>query len=62
MAVEFNKQLKARIARLRKELRRASLIYVDIYSAKYHLISNTKYYGQYQKHVDRDNIGVLDVF
>ncbi|PIM97933.1 Alpha-L-fucosidase [Handroanthus impetiginosus] len=45
MAVEFNKQLKARVKRLRKELLGASVIYVDVYSAKYHLISNTKTYG-----------------
>ncbi|KAL8038751.1 hypothetical protein ABFX02_11G128100 [Erythranthe guttata] len=45
MVIEFNKQLKSRIDKLRKQLRRASIIYVDVYSAKYHLISNTKYYG-----------------
>ncbi|KAI3463052.1 hypothetical protein Pfo_019715 [Paulownia fortunei] len=45
MAVEFNRQLKARVTKLRTELPRASLIYVDVYSAKYHLISNTKNYG-----------------
>ncbi|KAI3452491.1 hypothetical protein Pfo_009155 [Paulownia fortunei] len=45
MAVEFNKQLKARVTTLRVELPRASLIYVDIYSAKYHLIRNARTYG-----------------
>lgn len=47
MAVEFNKQLKARVASLRAQLPRAAFIYVDIYSAKYHLITNSKSYGQY---------------
>ncbi|KAL0431613.1 UNVERIFIED_CONTAM: GDSL esterase/lipase [Sesamum radiatum] len=45
MALEFNRQLKARVSKLRAELPRAALVYVDVYSAKYHLISNTKTYG-----------------
>ncbi|KAL2523284.1 GDSL esterase/lipase [Forsythia ovata] len=45
MAVEFNRQLKTRVEKLRQELPRAALIYVDIYTAKYHLIRNAKYYG-----------------
>ncbi|KAK6129356.1 hypothetical protein DH2020_036907 [Rehmannia glutinosa] len=45
MAVEFNKQLKARINTLRAELPHAALTYVDIYSAKYHLIRNAIIYG-----------------
>ncbi|XP_051141196.1 GDSL esterase/lipase At5g14450 isoform X2 [Andrographis paniculata] len=45
IALEFNRQLKARVALLRAHLRHASLVYVDIYSAKYHLISNAKVYG-----------------
>ncbi|KAL0351058.1 UNVERIFIED_CONTAM: GDSL esterase/lipase [Sesamum radiatum] len=45
IALEFNRQLKARVNTLRAELPHAALTYVDIYSAKYHLISNTKIYG-----------------
>ncbi|KAK4417823.1 GDSL esterase/lipase [Sesamum alatum] len=45
IALEFNRQLKARVTTLRAELPHAALTYVDIYSAKYHLISNTKIYG-----------------
>ncbi|XP_051143966.1 GDSL esterase/lipase At5g14450-like [Andrographis paniculata] len=45
MAIEYNRQLKGRVIRLRKELPQASLVYVDVYSAKYHLISNAKNYG-----------------
>ncbi|KAL0424251.1 UNVERIFIED_CONTAM: GDSL esterase/lipase [Sesamum radiatum] len=45
MALEFNRQLKARVSKLRAELPQAALVYVDVYSAKYHLISNTKTYG-----------------
>ncbi|KZV15151.1 hypothetical protein F511_30237 [Dorcoceras hygrometricum] len=45
MVVEFNRQLKARVNNLRAELPHAALNYVDIYSAKYDLISNAKIYG-----------------
>ncbi|KAH6833336.1 GDSL-like Lipase/Acylhydrolase superfamily protein [Perilla frutescens var. hirtella] len=45
MAAHFNALLKARVTKLREELPRASLVYVDVYSAKYLLISNTTYYG-----------------
>ncbi|KAI5654084.1 hypothetical protein M9H77_31271 [Catharanthus roseus] len=40
MAMEFNKLLKNAVIRLRSKLRKASLIYVDMYKAKYELISN----------------------
>lgn len=46
MAIEFNRQLKTQVTKLRRELPRAALIYVDIYSAKYHLIRKAEYYGQ----------------
>ncbi|KAF7129793.1 hypothetical protein RHSIM_Rhsim10G0017300 [Rhododendron simsii] len=42
MAVEFNRQLKDRVNKLRAELPLAALTYVDVYTAKYGLISNTK--------------------
>ncbi|KAG9141202.1 hypothetical protein Leryth_001682 [Lithospermum erythrorhizon] len=45
MAMEFNNQLKARVDKLRIELPEASLVYVDIYAAKYGLISNTNKHG-----------------
>ncbi|GFQ06258.1 GDSL esterase/lipase at5g14450 [Phtheirospermum japonicum] len=45
MAIEFNRQLKARVTALRAELPRAALTYVDIYSAKYQLIRNARIYG-----------------
>ncbi|MFS8011518.1 putative alpha-L-fucosidase [Helianthus anomalus] len=45
IAMEFNKQLKARVIKLRSELADAALTYVDIYTAKYKLISNAKKYG-----------------
>ncbi|CAL5370144.1 unnamed protein product [Camellia sinensis] len=45
MAVEFNKQLKDRVNKLRTELPHAALTYVDVYAAKYGLISNTKSQG-----------------
>ncbi|XP_049384253.1 GDSL esterase/lipase At5g14450 [Solanum stenotomum] len=42
MALEFNRQLKARIRTLRAELGHAAITYVDVYAAKYELISNAK--------------------
>ncbi|KAG8384885.1 hypothetical protein BUALT_Bualt04G0164800 [Buddleja alternifolia] len=45
IAVELNRQLKARMHTLRAELPRAAITYVDIYSAQYHLIRNAQIYG-----------------
>ncbi|KAL4577158.1 hypothetical protein LXL04_013262 [Taraxacum kok-saghyz] len=45
VAMEFNRQLKARLIRLRSELTKAAITYVDVYTAKYNLISNSKQYG-----------------
>lgn len=47
MAMEFNKQLKDRVRRLRAEVPRGTVTYVDVYAAKYGLISNTKTEGNY---------------
>lgn len=45
VAVEFNKQLKDTVTLLKEQLPQASLTYVDLYSAKYGLISNAKNQG-----------------
>ncbi|XP_044465884.1 GDSL esterase/lipase At5g14450-like [Mangifera indica] len=45
MAIEFNKQLKERVVKLRSELPEAAIIYVDVYAAKYDLISKVKDLG-----------------
>ncbi|KAL3501117.1 hypothetical protein ACH5RR_035566 [Cinchona calisaya] len=45
VAQQFNNQLKAKVSTLRHRLEDATIIYVDIYSAKYSLISNAKDYG-----------------
>ncbi|GMJ13235.1 hypothetical protein like AT5G14450 [Hibiscus trionum] len=45
LAQEFNKQLKDRVSQLRTQLHGARLTYVDIYSAKYSLISEANKYG-----------------
>ncbi|CAK9180426.1 unnamed protein product [Ilex paraguariensis] len=45
MAAEFNKQLKDKVIQLRAKLPQATLTYVDVYSAKYGLISNAKNQG-----------------
>ncbi|KAG6720087.1 GDSL esterase/lipase At5g14450-like [Carya illinoinensis] len=45
MAVEFNRHLKDRVIKLRAELPQAAITYVDVYAAKYGLISNAKNQG-----------------
>jgi hypothetical protein len=50
MAIEFNSKLKERIVRLKAELPEAAITYVDVYSAKYGLISNAKNLGNCQHH------------
>ncbi|KAF7819504.1 GDSL esterase/lipase [Senna tora] len=45
MAIEFNKQLKNQVIKLRTELPQASITYVDVYAAKYGLISHAKNQG-----------------
>lgn len=45
MATEFNNQLKDRVIKLRIELPEAAITYVDVYAAKYGLISNAKNEG-----------------
>ncbi|OMO81629.1 Lipase, GDSL [Corchorus olitorius] len=45
LAQEFNKKLKDRVSQLRAKLLDAKLIYVDIYTAKYSLISEADKYG-----------------
>lgn len=47
VAQEFNKQLKERVSKLRAKLSDALLIVVDIYSAKYALISEAKKLGKF---------------
>ena len=46
MAVEFNKQLKDRVIKLRTELPEAAVTYVDVHTAKMQLISNAKNLGK----------------
>ncbi|KAH7846181.1 hypothetical protein Vadar_010850 [Vaccinium darrowii] len=43
--MEFNRQLKDRVIKLRAELPEAAITYVDVYTAKYNLISNAKNLG-----------------
>ncbi|XP_019176661.1 PREDICTED: GDSL esterase/lipase At3g27950-like [Ipomoea nil] len=45
VAREFNKQLKERVYKLRDQLQSSRITYVDIYSAKYDLISKAAAYG-----------------
>ncbi|KAM7268621.1 hypothetical protein ACFE04_010787 [Oxalis oulophora] len=45
MAVEFNRQLKNRMIKLRTELPAAAIIYVDVYAAKLEMVSNPKTHG-----------------
>ncbi|KAL5572814.1 hypothetical protein UlMin_022411 [Ulmus minor] len=45
MAKEFNRQLKQKVTKLRPKLPLAAITYVDMYAAKYSLISNAKKQG-----------------
>ncbi|XP_065880008.1 GDSL esterase/lipase At5g14450 isoform X2 [Euphorbia lathyris] len=45
MAVEFNTELKDRVIKLRTQLPEAAITYVDVYAAKYGLISKAKSLG-----------------
>ncbi|XP_027153358.1 GDSL esterase/lipase At3g27950 isoform X2 [Coffea eugenioides] len=45
VAQEFNEQLRRKVLQLRAQLPAAALTYVDMYSAKYSLISNAKKLG-----------------
>ena len=46
VAMEFNKQLKDRVSKLRALLLNTTFTYVDVYSAKYSLINNAKNLGK----------------
>ncbi|KAM6549721.1 hypothetical protein CsatB_021397 [Cannabis sativa] len=48
MAKEFNRQLKRKVSELKAQLPFAALTYVDMYAAKYSLISNAKKLGFYE--------------
>lgn len=47
LAQEFNKQLKDKVFHLRTQLQHSLLIYLDIYTAKYSLISEAKKQGNF---------------
>lgn len=47
--MEFNKQLKEAVVKLRADLPEAALTYVDIYAAKYALISDAKKQGDHHQ-------------
>lgn len=47
VAQEFNRQLKERVLNLRAQLSDAVLTYVDLYTAKYTLISEAEKYGKF---------------
>ena len=49
MAIEFNRQLKQKVTDLREKLPLAALTYVDLYAAKYELLSNAKKEGKKKK-------------
>ncbi|KAI3931300.1 hypothetical protein MKX01_040217 [Papaver californicum] len=45
VALEYNRQLKERVVGLRSQLSHSAMTYVDVYAAKYELISNTRKHG-----------------
>lgn len=50
VAMEFNRQLKYWVSKLKARLVHSTFTYVDVYSAKYSLISNAKNLGTTLKH------------
>jgi hypothetical protein len=48
IAQEFNRKLKDQVFQLRRKLPLAKFTYVDVYTAKYKLISNAKSLGNVQ--------------
>lgn len=55
MAMEFNRKLKETVINLRKELTKAAITYVDVYTAKYEMMSTPKKLGN-NKLVHRNSI------
>lgn len=45
ICMQFNRQLKDEIVKLRAELGDAAMVYVDMYAAKYNLISQVNSQG-----------------
>lgn len=45
IAIEFNKQLKDEVSKLRSELSEAAIVYVDMYRAKHGLITDAMNQG-----------------
>lgn len=50
IAMEFNKQLENGLMKLRGQLPEAAITYVDLYAAKYGLISDAKGQGEFLFH------------
>lgn len=59
MAKEFNRQLKEKVSQLRTQLPSAAFTYVDVYLAKYALISDAKQQGNCPKVVTITQIKVV---
>jgi len=49
VAQYFNSRLKEIVVKLRKELPKATIVYVDVYTVKYTLISHAQKYGEQRK-------------
>lgn len=47
-AQEFNRQLKDKVSQLKAQLPHSAFTYVDVYKAKYKLISDASNYGKLQ--------------
>lgn len=46
VAQYFNRKLNEAVAQLRKELPETAIVYVDVYTVKYTLISHAQKYGE----------------
>lgn len=50
VAQYFNYRLKETVVQLRKELPEATIVYVDVYTVKYTLISHAQKYGEQENY------------
>ena len=61
LAQEFNRQLKDQVFQLRRKFPLAKFTYVDVYTAKYELINNTRNQGGRQVLKVTQNLGKNNV-
>jgi hypothetical protein len=58
----FNHKVNETIVQLREELSKATIIYVDVYTVKYNLISHAQKYGERLKFRNVFHISKLNIY